>query len=355
MKIKIYSGFAALVIILAGLFYACGGGGGGTQSGTVALYLTDDISDYQQVTATVNKVQLLKTGSTTTCVILADPVTVDLTNLAGVMQLVNVSSCPAVPYNRIHIEFAKAVELTNEAGSTSSCDFTSYRVDAQSKPNVLLCGPASCSLDINGALNVLVRQQHMLGLDFDLKNFSVSDFGTPACAVTMKISPLHASDMDKIKHLKAVTGLVSGLSTTDRTFTLTRGHTSFSVLYSGITGSQQPGLDTLLQRAQDDRLRVKVMASDFDLETKLITASAVFAKVEGRIGAGSLDPVAHTLSVVYSAGTGTKSIDVDYGAAVVEGVLAEGAWVDVKLYGYTSGWFLARKVEVESDGTITED
>jgi hypothetical protein len=29
--------------------------------------------------------------------------------------------------------------------------------------------------------------------------------------------------------------------------------------------------------------------------------------------------------------------------------------VEVNLYGYNSGWFLAKKVEVEIEGIITED
>jgi hypothetical protein len=106
-------------------------------------------------------------------------------------------------------------------------------------------------------VNVLARKTEKLELDFDLKNFSVAGFGTPACQVTMKVSPLNASDMGRISHLEAITGLVSDLDTADKTFTLTRGHLSFSVLYSGITDLQQPGLDTLL-RAQDDRLSVRV-------------------------------------------------------------------------------------------------
>jgi hypothetical protein len=353
---RVIYGFAAFAVVcaIAGLFYSCSGGSGGASSGKVALYLTDGIADYKQVTATVSKVQLLHTGSGAACEVLTGPVSVNIANLAGVMQLVNVADCPAVPYNRIHIEFLKSVELTDGLGSSSTCAFTSY-LDDHSRPNVLTCGADTCALDINGAVNVLARRHNSLALDFDLKNFIVAGFGTTACQVTMKVSPLHASDMHQIRHREAFTGLVSGLSTTDKSFMLTRGHMSFSVLYSGITGSQQPGLDAVLHRAQDDRLRVRVVASSLDLEARSIIAQAVYLKVEGTIQAGSLDTTAHTFSVVYSSGVATRNIGVDYSAAAVEGTLAEGAWVDVKLYGYNGSWFLARQVEVEMEGTRTED
>jgi len=58
------------------------------------------------------------------------------------------------------------------------------------------------------------------------------------------------------------------------------------VLYSEITPSQQPGIDALLQRAQDDQLRVKVMASmasQIDLTNHTIEASAIYVKLEGTI------------------------------------------------------------------------
>ena len=76
-------------------------------------------------------------------------------------------------------------------------------------------------------------------------------------------------------------------------------------------------------------------------------------KVEGKIETGS-----HTgskFSVVYSSGATTKSINVDYSSASLEGTLAKGAWVEEKLYGYNGRWFLDNMVEVDIEGTVTED
>jgi hypothetical protein len=344
-----------VLALTAGTFlYSCSGGdGSGTgRSGMLALYVTDDLSGYKQVTATLNQVDLVNTGAGDSCRVFTGPQTFAITDLAALMQLINVSSCPAVPYNRIHIVFAKGVELMDIVNSTSSCTFTSYK-DHQNKPNALACGQDSCTMDINGAVNVLVNQQNKLALDFDLKNFDVVNFGDPsACTVTMKVSPLNAGDMGALQHPEAFTGLVSSLSTTDRTFTLTRGNTSFSVLYSGITTSQQPGIDALLLRAQDDRLRTRVLASQIDLANHTITASAIYVKVEGTLAAGSLNTTNHTFTVNYGS---ARSIAVGYHLANVDGVLVEGGWIDVKLYGYDGTNFLAGHVDVQVAATVTDN
>ncbi len=352
-RILILASAGIFVLLSAAmLLYSCGGGGGSASTATVALYVTDDMSGYQQVNATINRIDLVNTGSGNSCNVFTGPLTLDISNLAGIMQLIDVGSCPAVPYNRIHIEFAKSVALMDASGNTSDCMFTSYK-DGHNNVNKLACGAEACTLDINGAVNLLVSQPNKIALDFNLKDFDVAGFGDPStCSVTMKVSPLHAAEIGARKHIEGFTGLVSNLSTTDQTFDLTRGKTTFSVLYGGITSTQQPGIDSLLQRAQDDGLRVKVLASEIDCASRTITATAAYVKVEGTIAADSLDTTAHTFTVTY---TGGKTIGVDYSNAVVHGVPVEGGWIEVKLYGYDGTNFLAARVEVEDHETTTED
>lgn len=332
------------------LLYSCsgGGGGGGSSSGAVGLYLTDDMSPFTQVTATIDKVQILNTGSGASCDVLTTPTAVDIAELANVMQLVAVAKCPTVPYNRIHIEFEKSVELSSgptatPPNTTSLCSFVSFK-DEGSKVNTLQCSGTTCSLDITGAVNVLVNQPNKLALDFNLKDFEVVSFGTPSsCAVTMKVSPLDAGEMEALDHPEGITGLISGLSTTNETFTLTREASTFNVLYSGITATQQPGLNSLLQLAETDGLRVKVMSSNIDFLTNTITASAIFVKIEGIIS--NLTTTTFTLTF-----QGGKTIPVDYSAADVEGTLVDGAAVEVKLFGFDGVNFLALKVDADDGG-----
>jgi hypothetical protein len=176
-----------ILFAVAILFHSCSGGGSGssggnTSSGTVALYATDDMSNQQQVIATINKVTILNTGSGASCDVLTAPTTINIADLSDVLQLLNVANCPAVPYNRLQIEFDKSVELMEQSGTQSSCSFTSYKDDSN-RPNVLQCNDTTCTLDINGAVNVLVNQYNNVALDFNLKDFDVDNFGTPSCSV----------------------------------------------------------------------------------------------------------------------------------------------------------------------------
>jgi hypothetical protein len=343
------------VLLIAAVisFNSCSGGssGGGTSSGTVALYATDDMSNYKQVIVTINKVTVLNTGSTATCDVLtttttpSTPLKIDIANLSDVLQLLSVAECPAVPYNRLHIEFDKSVQLMDSAVTTSTCTFTSYKNEAN-HVNRLYCSGDSCSLDINGAVNVLVNHYNKVALDFRLKDFDVDNFGTPSCSVTMKVSPIHGKEFEHLYRHEAITGLVTNLTKSTDTFTLSKHHHSFTVLYSGITSSQQPGLDDLLQRAQEDGLRTLVTTSAIDYAGKMIDASQIFVKVEGLVS----NLTTTSLTLTYKQG---KTMPVDFSNAVVKGALANDAWVEVKLYGYdgTSTNFLATRIEVEYECT----
>lgn len=346
---------AVVFVVSLSLFNSCGGEGGGPSvpNGSVALYATDSMSDYKQVIATINKVSVMNTGSGAVCDVLTTPTTIDIANLSSVLQLLNVANCPAVPYNRVHMEFEKSVELMNYAGQKSSCLFTSYKDDAR-RVNTLTCSGATCTLDINGAVNVLVNQYSKVALDFDLKDFDVVSFGTGtvSCSVTMKVSPLHGNAFGNPFRYEGITGLVSDLTTSTDTFTLSRGRLSINVLYSGITSTRQPGLDDLLLRAQQDGLRTRVTTSSIDYAGKTIEASGILVKAEGLVS--NLTTSTHTFTLTYKKG---KTMMVDYGAAVVKGDLLNNAWAEVGLYGYGSASknFLAARVAVEYECTVPHD
>jgi hypothetical protein len=362
-----------ILFAVAILFHSCSSGGGGSaagsSSGTVALYVTDDMSDHQQVIATIDKVTLVSTGTGTTCDVLTIPTTINIADLANVLQLLNVANCPAVPYNRLHIEFEKSVELMDHSGTQSSCSFTSFK-DDNNRPNVLQCNGTTCTLDINGAVNLLVNQNSKIALDFKLKDFDVDNFGTTQCSVTMKVSPIHVEEFENLGRHEAITGLVSNLTTSTDTFDLTKHHIVSHVVYSDITSTQQPGLDDLLLRAQQDGLKTQVTASTIDFThetideekmhveddgpvsapTKTIDASKILVKAEGLVSALT------TTSLTLSYDTG-KTIDIDFSKAVVRGTLANNAQAEVKLYGFdsTSADFLAALVEVEFEASCPND
>jgi hypothetical protein len=340
--ISIISG-AIVLFAVAILFHSCSGGGsgGGIPSGTVALYVTDDMSDHQQVIATINKVTVLNTGSGASCDVLTIPTTIDIANLKDVLQLLNTADCPAVPYNRIHIEFNKTVDIMDPSGEPSSCSFVSYK-DDHNRPNTLTCNGNVCTLDINGAVNVLMNHPNKVALDFRLKDFDVHSFGTTTCSVTMKVSPIHGEDFHHLGHKETFTGLVTNLTTSTSTFDLSKHHISFHVLYSGITSTQQPGLNDLLLRAENDGLKTQVTVSAFDFENKTVDAAKILVKAEGIISA--LTTSTKTFILSYNTGS---TINVDYSKAVIKGTLADNAEAEVKLYGFDSPDFLAALVRVE--------
>jgi hypothetical protein len=340
-----------VIVLLTSVFWlSCSGGGGssgsgssggGASTGNVALYVTDDMSeDFEQVTVTVNSVSLEHTGSVETCDVLTTPVTLDLTDLSSMIQLLDVTACEAVNYNRIRIEFSEQVIVTEKiSDTTATCKFTSYK-DQGGSPNVLQCDAGICSININGAVNVFAGQNNKVALDFDLKEFEVEDFDTPTdCSVTMKVSPLHGDDFDD-KHdeyEEGISGNVSNLDTETDSFTLTAESGTFTVSYSNVVTA---GIDNILALAVTGNLKVTVKASTINLDTSPVEASAIYVKVEGTVS----DLYAVKFTLIYPT---DNTLPIDYSnAEEVEGVLTDGASAEVQINGYDGVNYLAREVEV---------
>jgi len=331
------------------IWISCGGGSGGSgssggnSSGTVALYATDDMSlDYKQVTVTLNAVSLEHKGTGDTCALLTTPVTLDITDLSSMIQLLDVTTCPAVSYNRVHFEFSEQVAVTDTNDITTTCNFTSYK-DKGNNPNVLICNAGNCYMDMNGAVNVLGNQNNQMALDFDLKRFEVADFNTPDCSVTMKVSPLDSDDIQG-KHdsgyEEGVSGYVSDVDTATQSFTLSTLSGDFTVSYVNVTSA---GINDILALAEAEILEVTVRSSNIDLDAGTITASDINVEVEGTVSA--LDTLLHTFTLTYNT---DKTLTVNYSAAEeVEGEIADSANVKVKINGYDGVNYLAKEVTVE--------
>jgi len=350
--------------LVMGLLAGCGGSDStsSTTTGQVSVYLTDDIGDYQQVTATVTAVQLEHTGSGATCELLGEEQVVDIANLEETLQLLGTVECEAAAYNRVHIEFAREVALMDSTGLAATCNFTSYKEHGNGQPNSLVCEAGDCSLDMTGAVNVAANQYTTFALDFDLKDFEVEDYGQADCAVTMKVSPMNSDDLAEKKragYREGVTGLVSDLDTALDTFTLTtRRDESFQVDYSQSTydGTPQSGLDELLTLAAAADLKVRIMALSLDTTgVTPINATTIFVKVHGTVG--DLDGTAQTFILTNSAKALVMAVDYAdaYTHDRVQGILADEVWVETKLFGYADPWYLAHEVEVEDETAPDSD
>lgn len=346
-KIILLLFFISLAGSVPVLMLSCGSGGGGagggfdndnSSPGSVALYVTDSLSKYKRVAVTINSVQLVHIGSGASCDVLTTPVTLDITDLASVLQLLDVTTCPAINFNRIIIEFDKRVLLTDESNTTANCKFSSYK-EGNSNPNILLCNGNTCSISISGAVNVISKQNSDLALDFDLAEFVVTP---PFCDVTMKVSPLSASDFDA-RHdegdKEVIAGFISELNTIEKRFTLTADSGTFTVTYADV---KVTGLNDLLTKAAADKLKVKVETSIIDLNTLTIAATALYVEVEGYVSA--LNTVTQTFTLTYQT---SKTIPIDYQAADIEGSLSGDASVGVKLNGFDGTRYLSAEVEVK--------
>jgi hypothetical protein len=363
-----YSKFLLAVpvaLIAAALLHACGGGtdsnsGAASNTVTVTSYITDDLGGYESVVLTVNKVEL-RHPVTPRCTIIDTSITVDAAELGRekILEQVNTTQCAVGPYNRLYVELGEEVFLQQVGGTIpQGCKFVSYMESGFPLPNRLACNGDTCSLNITGAVNLIARNHEHVALDVDLKQFTVVTNGD-SCEVTLKVSPIHADGKLAAGFRKRISGTVSDLSTGTDTCTVTtvRGH-SFMVQYAGVADQLAAGLETLLTRAMDDKLRTSVRCQTIDTATSPPTCTAqtdatqplkaIAVKAKGTIT--NLAPAPQT-TFTLNYGAVPTMLPVNYAKAVelgkVQGTLVENASADVMLYGFDADFYLARDVEVE--------
>ncbi len=278
--------------------------------------MTDDMGDYKQVSATLELVQLVHTGTNVSCDLLTEPQNVDIANLQNVLQLLDTSVCPAGPYNRVHIEFTQAVGLTDANDVSADCLFASYKDNVNAnQPNVLVCDAGgTCSLDMSGDINVIADTVNPFALDFNLREFEVENFGAANCAVTIKVEPQNSAGIDnkmQAGYKNGVTGYVSALDVNNGSFVLTtKKGDVFNVEYAEALyrDAIQPDLDGLLNFAQVNTLLARVFADSIDESgVQPITASTVFVKLKGQVS--GLDLTNHLFTLTNGAKGITLTVD----------------------------------------------
>jgi hypothetical protein len=364
-RILLFSGVGLFSAVLF-LASSCGTGGGpdpqaGSGRGSVVLFITDNISFYKQVVSTITGVRLVNSGTGAVCPVLENPVTLDIANLTNMAQYVGLAQCSKGNYNRIDVDFRKAVHLMDQLGATSACAYTSAVLESGAQ-RTLDCDPATgiCTLSIQGGVregSYLVQEDRYndLGIDFDLKQFTVTDFGNAAsCAVNMKISTVSATDMNSSGRAHGITGSVKNLDAATGIFTLLAGGVSLTVNYADINPALQPGIDFLLQKALTDGLSAQVLTGGIDLSTRMITANRIRVKAAGTVSAVRDQPQ-WTFDLA-SGPSGTIS-GSHKPPADVQGSFLDDVWVNVKFDGYDADTakYLAAAVEVLPAGTVLDD
>lgn len=342
------------MLLIGFMLYACGGGGGDSTStsGSVILFATDDMSNHKQVITTINKVQFIKQGSNgIACDVLTTPVSIDISNLSSIIQLINAVDCPSNIYNRIIIAFDKSIKLMNRDNKTETCALVSYK-DKLNQSNSLQCDGSICSLDIYEPVNIFANQNNRFALDFDLKEFEVSDSSSANCSATLKVSPLNDFQFDFKKsggYKEGVGGLILNLNTNAKTFNIMKGNKTFTIDYSRIL---QENIDFLLQFAFMNNLSVNIESSDLDLKQNRCIASAIFIKIYGTVS--DLNSKDYTFTITTQ---NNKIIPIDYSNAYINdhvgGDLSNNVIVAPKLKTYDGKTYSACLVEVTD--MITED
>ncbi len=359
---KNHQKFLVFTVLSLSLFllHSCGGSESAyapsAQSGTVNFYITDSISDYKQVIIGINEVALVNSGTQTVCSVLTAPTSLDIPKLTDVLQLVDVVTCDTGPYNRVHLEFKPEVQLMDRYGSSAVCRLDSY-LDNGGRVNKLQCDPVKdiCTLDITGSvrrgsLDILAGQVNKVAVDFNLKDFSVTDFGKAGCLVTMKVTPFQAADIIRVNHPESISGIIADLDTAAMTFRLKKGGTKFFFSYADIAAAR-PDFYRLLQLAQDDVLKVWIKSGDLSADAALITADDILLMVSGRIS--GLDQVSKTFSLTYK---GINTMTVSYASSdTIEGVPADGARVETKLYGYADAVYIAKSIKIKTDDSESDN
>lgn len=356
--------------ILAGavclyLLFSCGGTNPdpdpGSGKGKVALFITDNISFYKQVVATVTSVRLIDSGLRTSCDVLGDPVTLDIANLTDMAHYVHLAECAAGRYNVLEIDIRKDVRLMDQLDTPSACslDFL-WAPNGSMAP--LDCDSATglCTVRIRGGVRdqwvtVLEDRYNDLGIDFNLKKFTVTDFGDPAaCSVTMAAATISASDFNESGRAHSVTAPIAGLDTVTETFTLLASGGSLTVDYSGILPALQPNIDILLAKAQSEGLKVNVLTDGIDIANAFLSATRIYMKAAGAV-TSVVDMPTWTFTLTFAP---LQTIAGSHRPpAEVQGNFADGAWADVKFEGYHAGRdeYLASAVEVLPSGTALDD
>jgi len=217
---RFYKGLAcAGVLFLIVALSGCGGGG--TSSGgssRTSVYFTDaPISGYSQVLVTVLSARLRNSSSGASAVIgdftSTGGMSFDLTDLAGVLRLVNIVDVPVGTYDRVEILLANSVSLRDSAGNVFTAKL------APTGDTYLLV--------INVNLTVSSSPTGLLILDFDLSQFNFDPVSGIVQAVV--IPDDSGNDHSTYGRLDEVEGTITSVDQVNSRLTLDLEHSSLNL------------------------------------------------------------------------------------------------------------------------------
>jgi hypothetical protein len=118
------------------------------------------------------------------------------------------------------------------------------------------------------------------------------------------------------------------------------------VSYRNVTDAAQPGIDRLIQTAQEERFMIRVSAEHIGVAEKFVEALALSVKIEGTLS--GLNTSANTFLLTYRPPD--RSLTVNYAPPTPSlGMLEDQAKIQAIVHGYdvVNDQYLASLVERE--------
>ncbi|RTL34999.1 MAG: DUF4382 domain-containing protein [Burkholderiales bacterium] len=299
----------------AALLAACGGGGGGSTTADapsvtplsyqLQTYITDNLAtEYSKVWVSLKKITAVDGAGTEVTLLdaTASPVTVNLSSLAAVGQLMSTVTLPAGVYSQIKVTLGNAVQLVSLDGSKT----LSARFNSTGGDQVL----SIRDLDLNPA------NSGQLVLDFNLAKFTY-DASTGIVTAVVERRDAGEAFGKFVRQQAEVHGSVTAVNTTAGTFTVKDNRLGSVVV-------------TLAADATivNEQTQAKLTLADLSVGANV--------EVKGKVtpGTTTADPSTVTASVVHvlpaaSSGDGTANAPRLRGAGTVTAV--SGTKVTVSL------------------------
>ncbi len=196
------------------LAYSCGGGGGTTVSDntgaggtvTIASYITDaPASQFPVFEATLYSIKLCNDTGCQTIFSDQNGMTVDLTELRGVMRYLGTSQIPAGTYSRVEIEVSSTVNAVDNNGTPYTLSFTNI----QNQQISVSCTQDRCTISINAQVDTSTGS---IAIDFELDRFQVdTNTGQITDIAVSPMDPGQQQNQTGMQYMTEIAGTVQSV------------------------------------------------------------------------------------------------------------------------------------------------
>ncbi len=194
------------------VLYGCGGGEdgiptsspGGSGGVSVASYITDaPASQFPVFETTLYSISLCNENGCQPIFSDPDGMTVDLTELRGVMRYLGTAQVPPGTYNRIEVEVASTVNAVDNNGTQYSLTFT----DIQTTDVSVSCSQDRCTISINTQVDASAGK---VAIDFELDQFQVDTNSGQITGISVRpVDPAQLQNTNQ--YMMEITGTVQNM------------------------------------------------------------------------------------------------------------------------------------------------